>query len=247
MRRQLLTLLKNITGDVSYLESVNKETLKNGIGRLKDLGVIHVFVGSQPPPETFPGEPLGSNSKAGSSGVSTWIAVKTDWLPPLDAFPEIPRASGGIEHRGRTSSNGSSLRRLFPEAPLQLQYSVTETLLHGLYRPLEPDLSLPSPSSTSTSTGRSPTKAIDESASTAAADSAFSQWSTFEPSGYLWMLCERIGAFRREGKNRRDTATVANRVLRLATIAGTLWSDAMIKSRSSEEVTPVTIIGQARL
>ncbi|KAF7729552.1 hypothetical protein EC973_004227 [Apophysomyces ossiformis] len=38
------------------------------------------------------------------------------------------------------------------------------------------------------------------------------------PRGHLWELVERIGKFRREGKNRRDNATVSTRVLRLAEI-----------------------------
>ncbi|KAG0188238.1 hypothetical protein DFQ28_005196 [Apophysomyces sp. BC1034] len=40
------------------------------------------------------------------------------------------------------------------------------------------------------------------------------------PRGHLWELVERIGRFRREGKNRRDNATVSTRVLRLAEILG---------------------------
>ncbi|KAL0095889.1 acyltransferase [Phycomyces blakesleeanus] len=38
------------------------------------------------------------------------------------------------------------------------------------------------------------------------------------PRGHLWELVERIGKFRREGKNRRDNATVSTRVIRLAEI-----------------------------
>ncbi|KAI9486051.1 MAG: glycerol-3-phosphate acyltransferase [Benjaminiella poitrasii] len=40
------------------------------------------------------------------------------------------------------------------------------------------------------------------------------------PRGHLWGLVERIGRFRREGKNRRDNATVSTRVLRLADMLG---------------------------
>ncbi|OBZ87843.1 Dihydroxyacetone phosphate acyltransferase [Choanephora cucurbitarum] len=40
------------------------------------------------------------------------------------------------------------------------------------------------------------------------------------PRGHLWELVEHIGKFRREGKNRRDNATVSTRVLRLADILG---------------------------
>ncbi|CAG8460948.1 9428_t:CDS:10 [Funneliformis caledonium] len=41
-----------------------------------------------------------------------------------------------------------------------------------------------------------------------------------ETKGKLWDLVERIGKFRREGKNRRDNATVSSRVLRLAEMVG---------------------------
>ncbi|KAI8886316.1 putative acyltransferase [Backusella circina FSU 941] len=40
------------------------------------------------------------------------------------------------------------------------------------------------------------------------------------PRGHLWELVDRIGRFRREGKNRRDNATVSTRVLRIADILG---------------------------
>ncbi|KAI8979677.1 hypothetical protein BDF20DRAFT_906184 [Mycotypha africana] len=40
------------------------------------------------------------------------------------------------------------------------------------------------------------------------------------PRGHLWELVDRIGRFRREGKNRRDNATVSTRVLRLADLLG---------------------------
>jgi len=45
-----------------------------------------------------------------------------------------------------------------------------------------------------------------------------------EAEGRLWELCERISQGRREGKNRRDGATVKTRVLRLADLVGReLW------------------------
>ncbi|CAG8571791.1 16329_t:CDS:10, partial [Dentiscutata heterogama] len=42
-----------------------------------------------------------------------------------------------------------------------------------------------------------------------------------EAKGELWNLVEKIGKFRREGKNRRDNATVSSRVLKLAEMVGT--------------------------
>jgi hypothetical protein len=42
--------------------------------------------------------------------------------------------------------------------------------------------------------------------------------------GKLWEFCERISQGRREGKNRRDGATVRTRVLGLADLVGReLW------------------------
>jgi hypothetical protein len=42
----------------------------------------------------------------------------------------------------------------------------------------------------------------------------------FIPEGKLWDLCSRIGEGRREGKNRRDGATVRSRVLTLTGVVG---------------------------
>ncbi|KAI8957522.1 acyltransferase-domain-containing protein [Daldinia sp. FL1419] len=48
-----------------------------------------------------------------------------------------------------------------------------------------------------------------------------------QPSGRLWNFIERIASSRREGKNRRDGATVSTRVLRLAeTLGAKLFEDA---------------------
>jgi hypothetical protein len=44
----------------------------------------------------------------------------------------------------------------------------------------------------------------------------------------LWRFAERISASRREGKNRRDGATVQTRVLALADLVGEkLWDEAV--------------------
>jgi len=43
---------------------------------------------------------------------------------------------------------------------------------------------------------------------------------TLLPDGKLWDLCERISQSRREGKNRRDGATVRTRVLKLVALVG---------------------------
>ncbi|RKO99400.1 hypothetical protein CXG81DRAFT_14564, partial [Caulochytrium protostelioides] len=96
-------------GDLSYFESINKETIKNAFLRLREMGVL-LFQRS-------------------TGAQTTWIRLAPEWYPP------------------------------------------------------EP-LAIP--------------------------------WYLRRPHGRLWDLCENMGRFRREGKNRRDTATVSIRVLRLA-------------------------------
>lgn len=57
--------------------------------------------------------------------------------------------------------------------------------------------------------------------------------------GPLWRFAERISASRREGKNRRDGATVHTRVLQLADVVGeSLWEDAVFDASAldAEEV-----------
>ncbi|KAI0173264.1 acyltransferase-domain-containing protein [Hypoxylon sp. FL1284] len=56
-----------------------------------------------------------------------------------------------------------------------------------------------------------------------------------QPSGRLWNFIERIASSRREGKNRRDGATVSTRVLRLADQLGAkLFEDATHPERQSD-------------
>jgi hypothetical protein len=56
------------------------------------------------------------------------------------------------------------------------------------------------------------------------------------PEGRLWDFIEKIAQSRREGKNRRDGATVSTRVLRLTeTIGKTLFSDGKGQNTMSEE------------
>ncbi|KAK3709501.1 hypothetical protein LTR37_010874 [Vermiconidia calcicola] len=52
-----------------------------------------------------------------------------------------------------------------------------------------------------------------------------------QPEGKLWDLCERVSQSRREGKNRRDGATIKTRVLGLAGLVGReLWEGASLAS-----------------
>lgn len=56
------------------------------------------------------------------------------------------------------------------------------------------------------------------------------------PEGRLWDFTEKIATSRREGKNRRDGATVSTRVLRLTdTIGRNLFVDASADATMTEE------------
>ncbi|PVI03534.1 acyltransferase-domain-containing protein [Periconia macrospinosa] len=60
--------------------------------------------------------------------------------------------------------------------------------------------------------------------------------TSIEAKGLLWTFAERISSSRREGKNRRDGATVQNRVLSLADRVGAeLWQDAVVKTSDEGE------------
>ncbi|KAF8978632.1 hypothetical protein BGZ46_006253 [Entomortierella lignicola] len=107
-------------GDLSYFESVNMETLKNGFNRLSDYGIVMV-------------------KKATNSKEKTKVALHPDFMPSRSAD-------------GRLSCNGT-----------------------------------------------------------------------------LWDMVEHIGTFRREGKNRRDNATVSSRVLRFAEIVANAPTPAKVQ------------------
>ncbi|CAK7226290.1 hypothetical protein SBRCBS47491_006182 [Sporothrix bragantina] len=59
--------------------------------------------------------------------------------------------------------------------------------------------------------------------------------------GRLWAFTDKIAASRREGKNRRDGATVSTRVLALADRVGARLFDEAIKAASSKGGVPVTL------
>ncbi|KAJ3115060.1 hypothetical protein HK098_007075, partial [Nowakowskiella sp. JEL0407] len=134
-------------GDLTYFESINKETLKNGFDRLKDMGVILFRKGVYPP-----GTPVLGTARDAKETIKTWVALHPDWVP-LDTH---------------TPKENESLK--------------------------------PTP------------QPQQKPAHCGFAGSSFREI----PQGRLWDLCDSIGRFRREGKKRRDNASVASRVLRLS-------------------------------
>ena len=62
-----------------------------------------------------------------------------------------------------------------------------------------------------------------------------SEDGTLRAEGKLWELCEHISLSRREGKNRRDGATVRTRVLALADLVGRALWEGVVESGSESE------------
>ncbi|CAK7265096.1 hypothetical protein SEPCBS119000_001329 [Sporothrix epigloea] len=62
-----------------------------------------------------------------------------------------------------------------------------------------------------------------------------------QATGRLWAFADKIAASRREGKNRRDGATVSTRVLALADCVGARLFDEAIKAASDKGGVPVTL------
>lgn len=145
-------------GDVSYLESVNIETIKNALKRLKDMGLLMHHVGSSAPVANV-------KTVSNSNGSISWIRLDPGWLPQ-DNLPSVP------------------------EPMLFKKYEAEVDEADATIQPKQED-----------------------------GKDYLDQWYEHEPKGRLWDFCERIGSYRREGKNRRDTSTVAMRVLRLARLS----------------------------
>ncbi|KXS21141.1 acyltransferase-domain-containing protein [Gonapodya prolifera JEL478] len=132
-------------GDLATMEAYNKETLKNALARLQEMGVI---VGRKAPEARVQATP-------------------TPAPPPVN----LTMAPNALSPGKRSPQ---------PPAP-------PKVLAHNFFS-LHPDY-IP------------PVGFIEQ------------------PQGQLWDLVERIGRYRREGKQRRDNMTVSNRVLKLTRLA----------------------------
>lgn len=213
-------------GDLSYFESVNIETIKNALKRLRDNNMIitHSSVAlppripvqsvkrsfdqqqqkpqqdSSPNPHPAPSSPPSSStpSAAPEKGTKTWIALHPDWVPPpLPPVAVLQRQLQLKKQRASVQTNATSASQ--PQAP---RPPSSPSSLHPNF-PLEEEKD----------------------------DINLQAWYSLNPQGRLWDFCERIGRYRREGKNRRDTATVAIRVLRLARISAHWVFDAAGKKK----------------
>jgi hypothetical protein len=196
-------------GDLSYFEAVNKETLKNAFLRLQEMGVLVYRKGPSPPPAfTGPGAPPHPPpaTTKGSENI-TWVALSLNWCPlkPLPALPK-PAVKEPVSRLARFRRN--------PFAKSEQEKKVKDIRVDEGGAMLGGDSNISSKSSSSKETSNWPPEE--------AMENFLESYSKHKPEGRLWDLCEHIGRFRREGKNRRDTATVASRVLRLATMTRAL-------------------------
>ncbi|KAJ3016431.1 hypothetical protein HKX48_004039 [Thoreauomyces humboldtii] len=282
-RAQYLGKTLYYEGDLSYFESVNKETLKNAISRFRDMGVILTRKSAQipsrippytdtpaPAPRRDPRLPVPAGTVPSapppppSGPLITWIAIAPEYIP-RDVLPDLqlPGTATGIANgpKGLRPVLGSELNESVRASATATASADAATIAaaeayrterglrktdemassHPSSRKSEDIASLPSATNTppNSTAQRPPTDplAIDDSEGPSSPSSTPPQspthapddeihdaWHNIRPDSALWDLCEQIGRFRREGKNRRDTATVAIRVLRLARIAAA-WVD----------------------
>lgn len=240
-------------GDLSYFESVNKETIKNAVLMLRDLGIVLMRKSPKPPSRTAPYldivEPPKRDPRlpvpAGvvptpppppPSGPSiSWIAIAPEYvphdqLPPPPSIPP-PDVETTMESAEATSSAMDMLQAGTSAAAAAYLAEKAEKASRS--RPGHTTSSATSQSTVSPS-GTTEGNTASSSASTTNYDDEnepiHDAWHNIRPNSRLWDFCENIGRFRREGKNRRDTATVAIRVLRLARMAAT-WVDGKGKGK----------------
>ena len=152
-----------------------------------------------------------STNPSAPAKAPVWLAVGPEWVSP-DDFPD-PMI---LKDRVKVSQETHESRRSLLDSTQPMQYDSSASGPLGMPFP-EHTPAVPAPPRRDQMVFTE----LDEESQQG--DLSHAQWSRIEPRGRLWELCEQIGRFRREGKNRRDTATVANRVLRLASLAG-VWS-----------------------
>jgi hypothetical protein len=176
-------------GDVSYFESVNKETMSNAIGWLQHLGIIKIFKGAEPPSKCHYDVP-----RFKTNANTVWIAISLEWCPAEnlpDAGPlnlETPKKKsdwdgplGNFTSKVATSLYGNTS----PEVPSSGYYDSETSSIDELN-----DLSAMRMQRASLELA--PVQAEEP-------DHQHVSWLGHRPSGKLWDFCEKIGTFRREG------------------------------------------------
>ncbi|KAJ3165168.1 hypothetical protein HK101_000288 [Irineochytrium annulatum] len=215
-------------GDLSYLDAVNKETMKNAFIRLKEMGVIQYRKGPAATPE---GQPSAPTSKAIEN--ITWVALSREWYPekPLPS-PPPPMAGKGRRSKVVTAHTAAPDPDVKAPAGAKSSWVPTFTILHNNHASTVDRVqkSVAAVEGQSAGANGGGDDEEEEDGEECPEEEQFEPWHKHTPEGKLWELCESIGRFRREGKNRRDTATVAIRVMRLASMAGVL-----VLSEGSEE------------
>ncbi|KAL8712980.1 MAG: hypothetical protein Q9220_002840 [cf. Caloplaca sp. 1 TL-2023] len=174
---------------------------------------------------------------------STWLAaVSLMCLTPPPPFPtstpatEPPNKNKTIYLDLRKTQSAAQLlgKTLYHQGDLSYFEAVNKETLKNAFQLFEEEgmivvvkRSTSSSLSASSSNNKSTTTAIRLSDSWTPLRDA--QTGSVRPEGRLWDFIEQIAKSRREGKNRRDGATVSTRVLRLADLVGRgLFEDAVI-------------------
>jgi len=151
------------------------------------------------------------------STTAVHVALHPDWMPPA-ALPLPPATS--------VSTHALYSPGITPVAATAVSaVAGTTTTIFDPQAISASTAPLPNPSSSTPSVNHS---------NHVYKEDTFSDWYFHRPHGRLWDLVETIGRFRREGKNRRDNATVAIRVLRLARMV-TRWKGGEVKVKGIKD------------
>ncbi|KAI8842555.1 hypothetical protein BC829DRAFT_364240 [Chytridium lagenaria] len=198
-------------GDLSYFEAVNKETLKNAFIRLKEMGVIQYRKGPA----------AGASSGQSKTENVTWVALNREWYPkqPLPAIPQQVVQKG--KKTATVIPSPPAVTTVYDEAVRRKAAASSFAIHHNNHASTDDRLGR-HPDETERPTGFTMKGADEEDEQICPEEEMFCAMAPIYTDGKLWEMCEQIGRFRREGKNRRDTATVAIRVMRLAKLAGIL-------------------------
>ena len=158
-----------------------------------------------------------------------WPFIEATWLGTVSLFMLTPRvgADGNSEHwfdfRGLQDKTQLLGKTLYHQGDLSYYEAVNKEALNHAFSHLEEAgiilVSRPKDS-------KVPPRVRLDSEWMPSRDAS----GVLEPEGKLWDLCERISQSRREGKNRRDGATVRTRVLRLVDVVGSnLFENAVLE------------------
>ena len=166
-----------------------------------------------------------------------WPFIEAAWLGSISLYllvPPISHSQTSLWLDNKKFQDRAQLlgKTLYHQGDLSYFEAVNKETLKNTYARFEEDDMILVTKSKSNSKNSPPTIRISEDWLPVRS----TEKGAIEAKGPLWTFAERISLSRREGKNRRDGATVKWRVLGLADLVGAeLWEDATVQANSVEQ------------